>query len=389
MPSLVLLFHVDAPPLKKRRGLAGSIVSTAVSAALIGTAVGLTVYRFWRDRGKDGQIMDVPSSSGSSIDEDDKDSLPPPPYDAGAWKPAAQAPAISVPSSPRPKAAIASTSTPVATPRASVKSKRALQGSTRRPVGGSSRNRTRVVKHAHAAPSATRPEFDFGRAEVGMEDDSQTRTEVEDQMDWIGDKLSMLIEQGKRALQTEIVVMSEAKEDEVDDGRGEWEEEDAYDDDRQSVRSFQSRSRAGSVRKAKGSRPKNIMVPPSSSSGVGLGLYNTQTSGTGSVTSLSASPRRSTYTAPTSTVSTSYASATGDFAPSAVPSPFYTPSGTGHIRGISYESAAGLSSTQSSPSISTFSASVHDDPAGWESPELRESMERARARLLARRKGGV
>jgi len=33
------------PPCKKRRGLAGSIVSTAVNAALIGTAVGLTVYR--------------------------------------------------------------------------------------------------------------------------------------------------------------------------------------------------------------------------------------------------------------------------------------------------------------------------------------------------------
>jgi hypothetical protein len=35
----------DLPPTKRRRGLAGSIVSTAWSAALIGTAVGLTVYR--------------------------------------------------------------------------------------------------------------------------------------------------------------------------------------------------------------------------------------------------------------------------------------------------------------------------------------------------------
>ena len=35
----------DLPPAKRRRTLAGSIVSTAVSAALIGTAVGLTVYR--------------------------------------------------------------------------------------------------------------------------------------------------------------------------------------------------------------------------------------------------------------------------------------------------------------------------------------------------------
>ena len=45
MTRLIFLLQVDMPPLKKRRGLAGSIVNTAVSAALIGTAVGLTVYR--------------------------------------------------------------------------------------------------------------------------------------------------------------------------------------------------------------------------------------------------------------------------------------------------------------------------------------------------------
>ena len=35
----------DLPAAKRRRGLTGSIVSTAFSAALIGAAVGLTVYR--------------------------------------------------------------------------------------------------------------------------------------------------------------------------------------------------------------------------------------------------------------------------------------------------------------------------------------------------------
>ena len=42
-----LNFYVslDLPPPKRRRTLAGSIISTALSAALIGTAVGLTVYR--------------------------------------------------------------------------------------------------------------------------------------------------------------------------------------------------------------------------------------------------------------------------------------------------------------------------------------------------------
>jgi hypothetical protein len=42
---LLICIHVELPPTKRRRTLAGSIVSTALSAALIGTAVGLTVYR--------------------------------------------------------------------------------------------------------------------------------------------------------------------------------------------------------------------------------------------------------------------------------------------------------------------------------------------------------
>ena len=45
--TITLTFNVqiDLPAPKRRRTLAGSIVSTALSAALIGTAVGLTVYR--------------------------------------------------------------------------------------------------------------------------------------------------------------------------------------------------------------------------------------------------------------------------------------------------------------------------------------------------------
>ena len=46
-PGVDALFSakLELPPAKRRKGLAGSIVSTALSAALIGTAVGLTVYR--------------------------------------------------------------------------------------------------------------------------------------------------------------------------------------------------------------------------------------------------------------------------------------------------------------------------------------------------------
>ena len=43
--DILLLVKSELPPAKRRKGLAGTIVSTALSAALIGTAVGLTVYR--------------------------------------------------------------------------------------------------------------------------------------------------------------------------------------------------------------------------------------------------------------------------------------------------------------------------------------------------------
>ena len=45
-------------------------------------------------------------------------------------------------------------------------------------------------------------------------------------MDWIGDRISQLVEEGKKALGKEVVVMSDSKEDEVDDGSGLWEDSD-------------------------------------------------------------------------------------------------------------------------------------------------------------------
>jgi hypothetical protein len=42
---LILVLRIEMPPLKRCRSLAGSIISTVVSAALIGSAVGLTLYR--------------------------------------------------------------------------------------------------------------------------------------------------------------------------------------------------------------------------------------------------------------------------------------------------------------------------------------------------------
>ena len=166
-------------------------------------------------------------------------------------------------------------------------------------------------------------------------------------MDWIGDKLSMLIEQGKRALNAEVVVMSDAKEDEVDDGSGGWEEEEKDQHDT---------SRSGSLRHSK--RPRSIL-PPSSSSSMPHAS--------------SSSPRYSIYdSAPTTSTASSF------FPGSAPGSADYTTPRRTHSRGLSYETGLGLGALNSSPSFT-------EDPSSWESPEIRESMEKARLRYLGKR----
>ena len=50
--------------------------------------------------------------------------------------------------------------------------------------------------------------------------------DVDDQMDWMGDRLAQLIAEGQKALGKEVVVMSEDQADEVDDGSGAWVEEE-------------------------------------------------------------------------------------------------------------------------------------------------------------------
>ena len=150
-------------------------------------------------------------------------------------------------------------------------------------------------------------------------------------MDWIGDKLAMLIEEGKRALQSEVVVMSDAKEDEVDDGTGLWEEEEE-EPTPPSVSRASSIKRAGSSKRPAAAAPSSALPIPS------------------------ASPRRGGFDVPSSV---SLSSSSG------------TPRRS-HSRGISYESALP-------------SSSLKEEPGAWASLELRESMEKARARILAKR----
>ena len=45
--TFITLTLLELPPAKRRRGLAGSVISSAFNAALIGAAVGLTVFRMY------------------------------------------------------------------------------------------------------------------------------------------------------------------------------------------------------------------------------------------------------------------------------------------------------------------------------------------------------
>jgi uncharacterized membrane protein len=44
---ITFYFCVELPPAKRRRTFASTIVSGALNAALIGTAVGITIYRLY------------------------------------------------------------------------------------------------------------------------------------------------------------------------------------------------------------------------------------------------------------------------------------------------------------------------------------------------------
>ncbi|TCD69080.1 hypothetical protein EIP91_008978 [Steccherinum ochraceum] len=205
----------DLPAPKRRKTLAGSIVSTALSAALIGTAVGLTVYRLWRDRGRHPEL------------------LPPPPYEQGEWLPPNEQEASS--------SKVPMTHVTPPTPRYK-KQQRHVAG--RRPAPRHRKvptARNNAVTPPASSPPPSSSAFDFSAVEEEQPDD---------QMDWMGDRLQQLIEEGKRALGREVVVMSESKEDEVDDGSGAWEEEE---------QPTLPPSRSGSIRR--GRRPRNIGLP--------------------------------------------------------------------------------------------------------------------------------
>ncbi|KIJ65216.1 hypothetical protein HYDPIDRAFT_111122 [Hydnomerulius pinastri MD-312] len=195
--------------------------------------------------------------------------------------------------------------------------------------------------------SPPRPEFDFVHVNNHAEEDDPNVEPDQDEMDWIGDKLSRLIEEGQKALGREIVVMSDSKEDEVDDGSGGWEEEEPST-------AGPSISRRGSIRSLRRAhRPREIPLPPS---------YSTYPASPPS----SSSPRKRRFDAE------SIHQSPGRSAYNALPGPS-TPRRI--ARGPSVESET------FAPIVSSFK----EDESAWQSPELKESMERARAQYLQNR----
>jgi hypothetical protein len=164
-------------------------------------------------------------------------------------------------------------------------------------------------------------------------------------MDWIGDKLSKLIEEGKKALGREVVVMSDAKEDEVDEGTGCWEEEAP------APSSDLPPSRPASLRRGKTPHALPISSP-----------YHAHAH-THSHTTLS--PPLA-YSPSTRTIQSEYDTSAG------LPIP---PPGT--TRGVTMDSDA-----RSGPG-------KWEDESAWTSPELRASMEKARARVFGSRDRGM
>lgn len=316
---------VDAelPPAKRRKGLAGSIFSTALSAALIGTAVGLTVYRLWKDRGR-------------------ADGAPPPPYEESERSHQHTHDSKTFPSRMHPDQMASN-----------LKSQRRRHAATagRRVAGNTVRHRKPIPQRFHASaygqqPGPSQPvhdqdvpfdPFSFGHGQT----EEASEEEPEDQMDWIGGRISQLIEDGKKALGAEVVVMSDVKEDEVDDGSGLWEDSDGGE------LAYSTSSRYGRTPPRR-KRARQSLIHQSIPGGLGSGEFSP------SNPPAYASPTKSTFSG-----------SPGSVQPLAEP-------------------VSGLASSTSS--VTGWMRETDND---WQSEEVKESMERARAMYLAKKRGQV
>jgi len=161
-------------------------------------------------------------------------------------------------------------------------------------------------------------------------------------MDWIGDRISQLVEEGKKALGKEVVVMSDSKEDEVDDGSGLWEDADEGGLGSSTSSRYGRKSLSSPRRKrARPSLPFHTVLGGSNeSSPSGPPTYGSSTI--------------STFPGPSSSVTS-------------LADPFFA-------------------SATTTPTTTGWTRETEGD---WQSEELKESMERARAVYMAKRRGQV
>lgn len=157
-------------------------------------------------------------------------------------------------------------------------------------------------------------------------------------MDWIGDRISVLIEEGKKALGKEVVVMSDSKEDEVDDGSGLWEDSDEGELGSPASSRYGRRSLSSPRRKRTRMSFSHQTIPGA------LGGSSP------SRPPVYASPTRSTFP------------------------------GSPSLTGFSVDpfSASGSTTT-------TTTGWMRETEGDWQSEEVRASMERARAMYMAKR----
>jgi len=358
----------ELPPVKRRRTLAGTIVSTAVSAVLIGTAVGLAAYRLWRDRGQEFAIEASPGEDPEEpreSHEDPSDMGPLPPYHAEDYDTQHQSRAA--PPSPKPHRRAQA-------PHHS--------SAFKRPANTQRRRVAAAGRHQHQASASnqssylsvpTRPEFDFrsqpqrreGDADVEMDVERNGGAEEEVQLDRLGAQLEALLNAGRAALRSEVVVASEDPQDTVDDGCGDWVEDELPVAGPSNLR----RPRSGSLRR------------PRASSGTAIGgslrrKHHPQ--------ELRPPPAYSTFNQNHSTP-TLGDSAAGPSSSYGTPSPMSSPRSRTFAGSHSSSNVDGIGGSRApftTPPRNTATAGIGggNDVESWASPELRASMELARAR---------
>jgi len=232
---------IELRPTKRRRiaEITDSLISTAFSAAVIGTAVGLTAYRLWRDRGKEGS---PPTLAPQAIEN----LPPPPPYTERPEVMQSPAGPSYVPGG-RASAPAPATATPAprrAAARPSVARRTQAQSTRRRrpvstvfprnqsPATPFNHDHSTTSYHtAYTAPSSVRttpgPPSSSHQPNTGVQSGDEldeSEMEMSGQMDWMSSRLQDLINQGKKALGSEVVV---GGPDDVDDGAEGWDDEPA------------------------------------------------------------------------------------------------------------------------------------------------------------------